>query len=82
MIVTLKFDLRESNENLSQERESLKAALAGEKNKRLIDELYDVVFRKYLKYEASFLDKNLTSREYALAQSIWDEINEHFNEGE
>lgn len=64
--------------NLPEEQEWFEAAVNGDKAKRLIDELYDSVFRKYIKYENKILDTELSERDYAVIDEICKQVREHF----
>jgi hypothetical protein len=64
--------------NLPEEQEQFEAAVEGEKAKRLISELYDEVFRKWIKYEHKILDTELSERDYAIIEEICKQVREHF----
>lgn len=72
MKATLRFELPD-------EMDDFKAAVAGSKNKMLIDDLYDNVFRKYINYDHPILNTSLTDRDQDVIMQIWNEVNEHFN---
>lgn len=63
---------------LPEEQEQFEAAVEGEKAKRLIGELYDSVFRKYIKYEHKILDTELSERDYAIIDELCRQVREHF----
>lgn len=80
MIVTLKFNLNDSNEEVFVEKENLQAALLGRKYKNKIDSLYDEVFRPHLKYGQPIGDyQKLKEREIEIITILWLKINDHFN---
>ena len=63
---------------LPEEQEQFEAAVEGEKAKHLIGDLYDAVFRKYIKYEHKILDTELSERDYAVIEEICKQVREHF----
>jgi hypothetical protein len=59
--------------------DDLIAMVNGPKNKMLIDEMYEAVFRPHFKYEEPlFPGKKLTSKEIIILEIIWKKLENHF----
>jgi hypothetical protein len=60
--------------------EQMKNALNADVLKNKIDTLYDEVFRKFYKYDQSFIhgDQPASNTEFAVVEAVWKKIHEHF----
>jgi hypothetical protein len=71
---------------LPEEREELDAALRGSLYKAGIDELYNQVFRVYLKYNKPILEEDeskmqeLTEEQFLVIEALWKKVAEHFED--
>lgn len=77
MIVKLKF-----NCETKDDFDEVEACIKGARYKRLIDELYEDVFREHFKYEKPIIGDDLRSRDLDVINAIWEKCKEHLEIGE
>lgn len=71
MIAEIKFVLPE-------QADDCEACMKGAKYKRMIDELYEDVFRPHIKYEKPIIGDDLRGRDLDVIAEIWNKCKEHF----